>query len=57
VSGVVLGRQGFVDEFFERRRSAFAARRKSGGRRMKGAHWGGLRVLRDLKEDVVTAPG
>jgi putative transposase len=56
-AGVVLGSQGFVDGFFERQREAFGERRKSGGRRMKGAQWGGLRVLRDLKDDVVTAAG
>jgi putative transposase len=55
--GVVLGSQGFVDEFFERQRGASGAKRQSGGRRMRGAEWGGLRVLRALKEDVVTPPG
>ena len=55
--GVVLGSQGFVDEFFESRREAFGEKRQSGGRRMKGADWGGLRVLRDLKDRVVTLPG
>jgi hypothetical protein len=54
--GVVLGSQGFVDEFFESRREAFGGKRRSGGRRMKGAEWGGLRVLRDLKDRVVTLP-
>ena len=54
--GVVLGSQEFVDEFFESRREAFGERRQSGGRRMKGADWGGLRVLRDLKDRVVTLP-
>jgi hypothetical protein len=42
-----------VDEFFTSQREAFGGRRASGGRRMKGAQWGALRVLRDLKEDVV----
>ena len=55
--GVVLGSQRFVDGFFERQREAFGERRKSGGRRMKGAQWGDLRVLRDLKDDVVTSAG
>ena len=52
--GVVLGSQDFVDSFFERQRDSFGDRRKSGGRRMKGAQWGDLRVLRDLKDEVVT---
>ena len=55
--GVVLGSQAFVDEFFERQREYFGERRKSGGRKMKGGDWGELRVLRDLKDDVVTPPG
>ena len=51
------GERRFVDEFFERQREYFGERRKSGGRKMKGADWGELRVLRDLKDDVVTPPG
>ena len=38
-------------------REYFRERRKSGGRKMKGADWGELRVLRDLKVDVLTPPG
>jgi hypothetical protein len=52
--GVVLGSQEYVDSFFERQRDSFGAKRKSGGRRMKGALWGGLRVLRDLRDEVLT---
>ena len=55
--GAVLGSEGFVDGFFARQRAGFGARRASGARRMKGAEWGGLRVLRDLKERVLTLPG
>ncbi|MGK0189469.1 MAG: putative transposase [Verrucomicrobiales bacterium] len=55
--GVVLGSQSFVDDFFERQRTLFGDRRSSGGRRMKGAQWGSLRVLRQLKDDVVVPPG
>ncbi len=54
--GVVLGSQSFVDGFFEKRRSYFGVRRKDGGRRMRGAEWGAVRVLRDLKEDVIGPP-
>ena len=56
-AGAVLGSQKFVDEFFEQQRESFGARRASGGRRMKGAQWGALRALRDLKDQVVTPPG
>jgi len=55
--GAVLGSQKFVDEFFEGQREAFGSRRKDGGRKMRGAAWGELRVLRDLKADVVDLPG
>ena len=54
--GVVLGSQSFVDGFFERQREAFGEKRTSGGRKLKGAEWGDLRVLRDLKDDVVSPP-
>ena len=47
--GVVLGSKEFVDEFFEKRRASFGKSRNSGARRMKGASWGTLRVLRDLR--------
>ena len=53
-AGAVLGSQAFVDEFFERQRASFGKRRKSGGRRMKGAVWGGLRALRDLRMAAVS---
>ncbi|MCF6312964.1 MAG: hypothetical protein L3J39_10985 [Verrucomicrobiales bacterium] len=51
--GAVLGSQRYVDEFFECKRDQFGARRKDGGRKMRGAQWGELRVLRDLKADVI----
>jgi len=56
-AGAVLGSREFVDAFFERQRAFFGERRKSGGRRMKLAQWGGLRVLRDLKDGVLSVPG
>ncbi|MFK5922398.1 MAG: transposase [Verrucomicrobiota bacterium] len=51
--GAVLGSQRYVDDFFESKRECFGARRKDGGRKMRGAQWGDLRVLRDLKVDVI----
>ncbi|MCF6314348.1 MAG: hypothetical protein L3J39_18010, partial [Verrucomicrobiales bacterium] len=51
--GAVLGSQRFVDEFFEDKRDDFGEKRKDGGRRMRGAQWGDLRVLRDLRRDVL----
>ncbi len=51
--GAVLGSQRYVDDFFESKRGQFGERRKDGGRKMRGAQWGDLRVLRDLKADVI----
>ena len=54
--GVLLGSQGFIDGFFERQRDGFGARRQSGSRKMKGADWAALRVLRDLRLHVLEPP-
>ncbi|MCF6311256.1 MAG: hypothetical protein L3J39_02285 [Verrucomicrobiales bacterium] len=51
--GAVLGSQHYVDEFFEGKRDQFGPRRKDGGRKMRGAQWGDLRVLRDLRQNVI----
>jgi hypothetical protein len=54
--GAVLGSRRFVDGAFHRYRSRFSARRRDGARRMKGAAWGGLCVLRDLRSNVLGDP-
>jgi hypothetical protein len=54
--GAVLGTAAFVNGVFEREqalRSRFGEKRSSGARRMRGADWGELRVLRDLQKDVI----
>ena len=54
--GAVLGSAGFVNAVFERERTQqnrFGEKRSTGARRMRGADWGGLRVLRDLQKDVM----
>ncbi|MBL9159619.1 MAG: hypothetical protein JNJ70_19210 [Verrucomicrobiales bacterium] len=54
--GAVLGSAEFVNGIFEREqalRKRFGEKRKSGARRMRGADWGDLRVLRDLQKDVM----
>jgi hypothetical protein len=54
--GAVLGTAEFVDAVFEREQTLqkrFGEKRTSGARRMRGAEWGGLRVLRDLQKDVI----
>jgi hypothetical protein len=54
--GAVLGSAEFVNGIFEREqalRKRFGEKRTSGARRMRGADWGDLRVLRDLQKDVM----
>ena len=51
----MLGSSAFLEEFFEQKRAYFGPRRKTGPRRMRGADWGGMRTLRDLKVDVIEA--
>lgn len=54
--GAVLGTAEFVNAVFEReqaRQNRFGEKRTTGARRMRGADWGELRVLRDLQRDVI----
>jgi hypothetical protein len=54
--GAVLGSAEFVNAVFARERDQggrFGEKRTSGARRMRGADWGDLRVLRDLRKDVI----
>ena len=54
--GAVLGTAEFVNGVFEREqalRNRFGEKRTTGARRMRGADWGDLRVLRDLQKDVI----
>ncbi len=53
--GAIFGSVDFVNEVFAANRSRYGPNRKTGARRMRGADWGGLRVLRDLRKDVVVA--
>lgn len=55
--GGVLGSKTFVDAFFERQREYFGPRRDSGARPLRGAQWGAIRSLRDLRVDPVSLPG
>ncbi len=58
--GAVLGTTAFVNGIFEREqslRNRFGEKRNSGARRMRGAAWGELRVLRDLQKDVIRTQG
>jgi len=51
---VVLGTKDFVNGFFEKKREHFGPKRGSGARKLRGAEWGELRTLRDLRVDVIT---
>jgi hypothetical protein len=53
---VVLGTAEFVNAVFFREqelRGRFGKKRKTGARRMRGADWGELRILRDLRREVI----
>ena len=50
--GAIFGSVEFVNEVFQAQRSRYGPKRKTGARRMQGADWGELRVLRDLRVDV-----
>ncbi len=47
--GAILGSSDFVDQVFESERERFPKKRVTGARPMRGAHWGGLSTLRDLR--------
>lgn len=54
--GAVLGSEAFLEGVFEREqllRQRFGEKRKTGARTMRGADWGNLRVMRDLRKDVM----
>ena len=55
--GAVLGSENSVIAFFERQRGYFGSRRRSGARRMRGADWGTIRTLRDLRVEPLTFSG
>ncbi len=47
--GGAFGDTTFVEEVFSNNRSLFSENRKTGARELKGALWGSLRTLRDLR--------
>jgi len=53
--GVVLGTEGFINSVFEREQASgrTSPKRRTGARRMRGADWGPLRILRDLRKAVL----
>ncbi|MFV0338821.1 MAG: transposase [Chthoniobacterales bacterium] len=51
--GAIFGDTEFIEALFEANRERYGPKRKSGAREMKGAKWGKLRVLRDLRKNVI----
>ena len=56
--GAVIGSSAFVEGAFERlcEKGRVGPKRESGARRLRGAEWGELRVLRDLQIKVISPP-
>ena len=57
--GVVIGSESFVNQVFAKRRDQLTSpnsKRTTGARRMRGADWGGLTTLRDLRLNVIGHP-
>jgi len=52
VDGAVLGSRAFVNRVFEEQRHRFGTTRADGARAMRGADFGGLCTLRDLRKEV-----
>jgi len=52
VDGAVLGSRAFVNRVFEEQRHRFGVTRTDGARAMRGADFGGLCTLRDLRKEV-----
>lgn len=51
--GLALGSRSYLEGVFRRNRERFGRRRKEGARRMGGADWGELCVMRDLRRRVI----
>lgn len=51
--GAVFGSTEFVNRVFQSNRDRYGPKRKTGARRMRGADFGELRTLRDLRVDVI----
>ena len=57
--GVIIGSAGFVDRVFQSHRDRLVGRdskRTTGARTMRGAQWGNLTSLRDLRVNVIGSP-
>jgi hypothetical protein len=52
-AGAVIGSRSFVNEVFTARREYFGAKRIDGARPLRGADFGNLCALRDLRVNVI----
>jgi REP element-mobilizing transposase RayT len=52
--GLAIGSEGFVEEYFSRKRGCFPEGRRKGARRMRGGDWGEMRTFRELQVRPVT---
>jgi len=50
---MVLGSESFVEKIFKQERLRFGKKRKRGGHDLRGIASGGLKVMRDLRVNVV----
>ena len=55
-AGAVLGTRSFVNAVFEAKRECFGLRRREGAHAMRGADFGDLCTLRDLRREVIQWP-
>lgn len=55
--GTVFGGEEFVEQIFQQHRQHFGAKRKTGARRMRGADWGGLATMRELRDAIGAMTG
>jgi hypothetical protein len=54
IDGAAIGGGEFVEKVFAVNRSLFGAKRETGARAMRGADWGPLKILRDLRKDPIS---
>jgi hypothetical protein len=49
---VVVGTKDMLEEVFDKARTYFGPKRKTGARKMRGDDWGGLKAMRDLRSEA-----
>ena len=53
IDGAAIGGGEFVEKVFAVNRALFGPKRETGARSMRGADWGPLKVLRDLRKSPI----